>query len=147
MSMSTWMTILKTKMAEVTGITQAHDFSDLPAAIGVFPTMIILPIEGRFEYSAGGPFKGYHEVQMTLYVASQVVPEAMSRAVPFITSVRNKLAGNMSLDGTVEHCRPSKSAPFYDGPGGIRYANQQLAGIVFRIEVKEDEAGSYSVSA
>ena len=123
-----------------------HGYDTLPAAIGASPTLIILPLEGEFDYGAGGPNTGHYEIQMTLYVTTQKLPEAYAQLVPFIELVRDKLAGNMSLDNTVEHCLPSANAPFFDGPGGILYAGVQYLGIIFRIEVKERES-SFTVAA
>lgn len=141
------MPVLVGKMKEVAGIEQVHSYEDLPGAIGATPTMIIMPLEGVFDYSAGGPNTGHHEIQATLYVSSQMLPSAYGLAVPFIELVLHKIAGNMTLDNNVEHCLPSKDAPFYDGPGGILYAKNQYLGIIFRLEVKENEIGNYTVAA
>ena len=141
MALQTWFPVLVSKMEEVDGILKAHSFEDLPAAISASPTMIVLPIEGQFEYSEGGPFSGQHEVQGTLYVTSQLAAEAYKQVVPFIERVRDKLAANISLDNTVATILPSASAPFYDGPGGILYAKKQYLGIIFRWTVKENESG------
>ncbi len=147
MPIDDWMPTLKTKMGEVSGITQVHTYKELPGSLHVFPTMIVLPVSGNFEYSAGGPNVGYHEVEATLYVANQILPEAYDVAIPFIELVRNKIASEMTLDDTVEHILPSQSAPFYDGPGGITYAGSRHLGIKFTFRVKENEGGTYTVSA
>ncbi len=142
-----WMPTLKQKMEEIPELEQVHVYDDLPAAILVWPSLIILPIQGRVDYGAGGPQTAHHELQLTAYVASQIAPEGYSTAVPLIEAIRNKLAANITLDGKVAHCLPSAEAAFYDGPGGIVYAGTMHMGIIFRIRVKENESGTYTVAA
>jgi hypothetical protein len=140
------MDVLATKLGEISGITQVHKYDSLPAALGGFPLYVILPLQGSPEYSMGGPQLFFHEVQATLFLANQLLPEAHSQAIPFIELTRNKIAANMGLDGTVEYCMPSDSAPFYDGPGGVNYNQKQYLGIIFRFSVKENETAAYTVS-
>ena len=147
MALQTWFRVLVAKLEEVDGIVAAHSFEDLPAAISASPTMILLPVEGAFEYSEGGPIRGQHEVQATLYVTSQLAPEGYRQVVPFIELVRNKLAENITLDNSVVTILPSASAPYYDGPGGIIYARKQYLGIIFRFTVKENADTSVSPAA
>jgi hypothetical protein len=147
MPLDDWMPTLKSKLAEITEIREVRTYLQMPATIGVFPMLIILPVEGRYEYSLGGPQIAHHEVQLTLYTAGQLLPEAFGQAVPLIELVRNKLAANMSLGGTVVTILPSEAAPHYDGPGGVRYGDHVHVGIIFRYHVKEREAGAYPVAA
>lgn len=152
MPIDDWMPTLKNNMAAIAGITggagQVHKYDELPGSIVVFPTMIILPIGGDQEYSLGGPDIAHHVVQLTLYVANQILPEAYAVAVPFIELVRNALAADIQLGGNCEHCLPvSSPAPFYEGPGAIEYAGQTYLGIIFRVTVKENESGTFAVSA
>ena len=148
MPIDDWMPVLESNMAAVDGIKQAHIYSNLPATLSVFPSAIILPIAGDAEYSEGGPIKSYHNVQITVFVASQILPQANSIAVPFIEKVRNKLARDMTLNNTVEHCLPvGLGENFYEGPGAVTYGDKVHMGIIFRVVVKEDEAGTFTVSA
>ena len=148
MPIDDWMPTLVANMEAVVGIEQAHQYDDLPAKITVVPSMIILPAGGDQEYSLGGPNVAYHVVNMTLYVAIQVLPEAYAVAVPFIELVRNALAADMQLGANCEHCLPvTAPAPFYEGPGSIEYGDKQHLGIIFHIIVKENESGAYPVAA
>ena len=148
MPIDDWMPTLSTNMEAVVGIEQSHKYDEVPGTISVFPSMIILPMGGDQEYSKGGPNVAYHVVQMTLYVANQVLPEAYAVAVPFIKKVRNALAADMQLGGNCEHCLPvTAPAPFYEGPGSIEYGDKQHLGIIFRVIVKENESGDYPVTA
>jgi hypothetical protein len=147
MALHNFMPVLVGKMKEVAGIEQVYSYEDLPGVIGTMPAMIVMPLEGVPDYSAGGPNTFHHEIQATLYVTSQMLPSAYGLAVPFIELVLHKIAGNMTLDNNVEHCLPSQAAPFYDGPGGILYAKNMYLGIIFRFTVKENEAGDYTVAA
>jgi hypothetical protein len=132
-------------MKEVQGLTYVYGYDALPAAIGNTPTMLIIPLEGEFDYGVGGPFIAHHEIQATLYITNQIVPAAYAKAVPFIERIRDKIAGDITLDSNVVHILPSSQAPFYDGPGGITYNGKQYLGVIFRFEVKERE--SYTVAA
>ena len=148
MPIDDWMPTLVANMEAVAGIEQAHQYDDLPATIHVVPSMIILPVGGDQEYSVGGVDVAYHVVNMTLYVAIQVLPEAYAVAVPFIELVRNALAADIQLGATCEHCLPvTAPAPFYEGPGSIEYGDKQHLGIIFHIIVKENESGDYPVAA
>ena len=148
MPINDWMPTLVANMEAVAGIEQAHQYDDLPATIQVFPSMLILPIGGDQEYSVGGPNVAYHVVNMTLYVTSQVLPEAYGKAVPFIELVRNALAADIQLGGNCTHCLPvTAPAPFYEGPGSIDYGDKQHLGIIFHIIIKENESGDYPVTA
>jgi len=148
MPIDDWMPTLSANMESVAGIEQSHKYDELPGSISVFPSMIILPVGGDQEYSLGGPNVAYHVVNMTLYVANQVLPEAYAVAIPFIEKVRNKLASDMQLGGTCVHCLPvTAPAPFYEGPGAIEYGSKEHLGIIFRVIVKENESGDYLVAA
>jgi hypothetical protein len=151
MPIKDWAPTLKANMAAIAVIAekgQVHLYDELPATIMVFPTMLIIPMGGDQEYSLGGPAIAHHVVQLTLFVASQLLPEAYAVAVPFIELVRNALAEDMQLGANCEHCLPvTAPAPFYEGPGAIAYGDKEHLGIIFRITVKENESGTYPVSA
>lgn len=140
------MGTLKTKLAAVTGIKQVHKYDELPGTLSVFPSLIILPRYGDQEYSLGGPRVAHHRIELTLYLAAQVLPEAMGLAVPFIKLVRDKLATCITLDGTVTHILPPPAPDrFYDGPGMIPYGDKQHTGIKFYFDVKEKETFTVTV--
>jgi hypothetical protein len=148
MPIDDWMPVLRDNIASVDGIKQAHKYDELPGTLSVFPSAIILPIYGDAEYSVGGPIKSYHYVQITVFVANQILPQANSIAVPFIEKVRNKLAGDITLNNTVDHCLPvGLGEHFYEGPGSVTYGDKVHMGIIFRVVVKEDESGTFTVSA
>lgn len=148
----TWMPTLASKLGEITGVEQVHTYADLPAVLTVFPCLVIMPVAGpAANYSAGGLCISTHQLQATLYVSAQVLPEAYSLAVPFIGRVTRKLAANMQLDGLVAHVLPDPAGPWYQGPGGIDYGTdadgqpRRHLGLIFRLEVKESE--TFTVSA
>lgn len=145
MPIGDWMPTLKTKVEEVSGITQVHTYLDLPAAIGAWPTAIILPREGHFEYGSGGPQKAVHQLRIAVYCAGQILPQGYAVAVPLIELIRDKLAANFTLGGLVAHIQPADGAPTYDGPGAMRYANKQHLGFIMNYRVKENEGGTYTV--
>lgn len=152
MPIATWAPILKVNMEAIVGFAggagQVHLYDELPGTIMAFPTMLILPIGGDQEYSLGGPAIAHHVVQLTLYVANQISPEAMAVAVPFIELVRNALAADIQLGANCEHCLPvTAPSPFYEGPGAIEYGDKTHLGIIFRVTVKENESGTFVVAA
>lgn len=152
MSIEDWTPALTRVLGTVSGIESVHTYDDLPAVLRVFPSVIILPTRGpSANYSAGGPNISVHQVQATVYVSAQILPEAYALAVPFVGRVTRALAANLKLDGLVAHAIPDPAGPWYEGPGAIQYgvdANGtpiQHLGIIFRIEVKEIE--TFTVSA
>ena len=148
MPIDDWMTVLRDNMAAVDGMVQAHKYDELPGTLSAFPSVIILPTSGQQDYSAGGPNNAFHDVQITLYLANQISAEAHSLAIPFIEKVRNKLAGDITLNNTCVYCLPaSAGVNFYEGPGGIQYGSKIHLGIIFRVVVKENETGDYDVAA
>jgi hypothetical protein len=140
------MPTLKEKLEEIPDLNVLQ-YDELPAKLGDFPCMLLLPMYGRFEYSDGGPQNAHHEIQLNLYVTEQIIGEGFATAIPYIELVRNKLAANMNLGGKVVTILPSQDAPTYDGPGGVLYAGSQHLGIIFRYHVKENEGGTYTVAA
>lgn len=146
MAITDWMPTLKAKLAEITELVQVHTMDELPGALAVFPTAIITVTGGRFEYSGGGPCLDFHEVQITVYLASQVLPEAFGTALPIIEKVRNKLAGNIRLGSLVDHILPDE-AQTYQGPGAVRYGDADLLGIIFRYTLKENVTGDFTIAA
>ena len=139
MSIATWIGTLNTNIAAVTGMGQVHDYRDLPGSIQVFPTALIMPVSGTQTGGKSAPGIAIHEVQVTLYVAAQVMPEALTLAVPFIALVRDKIYSDVTLGGTCYHCLPRADGNFYDGPGGLVYGDKTLCGIMFHLSVKEIE--------
>jgi len=152
MAMEDWMPTLAEKLAAVSGLQYVFfpDPTDadagLPGSLMVFPCAVILPRQGSQVYSAGGPNIAIHRLRITLYVANQVLAESYAVAIPYLATIRNKLAANMTLGGLVDHVLPDTSqGQFYDGPGGIKYGDAEHLGIIFFIEVKEHE--TFTVSA
>jgi hypothetical protein len=144
MTIESWMPTLRTNLATISGIQQVHDYSNLPAALMVFPCIVIMPVRGYQESLAGGGV-ALHELQVTLYLSNQILPEAMGAAVPFIGLVRNNIYAHATLGGLAAHCLPVPDAPFYEGPGAITYGDKSLLGVAFHLQVKEIE--SLTISA
>ena len=140
MSLSTWMTTLRTNMAAVTGIQQAHDYTNLPGSLQVFPCIVILPVSGTQTGGKSAPGIALHAIQVTLYTGNQILPEALSTAVPYIELIRNKIYSDVTLSGNCSQCLPRGEGTFYEGPGAIRYADQQLCGTAFYLTIKEVES-------
>lgn len=139
MTIQAWIPTLTANMKKITGMAQAHDYSSLPGNVQVFPTALIMPESGTQEGGMSAPGIALHNVQITVYFANQVLPEALSAAVPFIALVRNAIYADVTLGGTATYCLPASNGPFYEGPGGLVYGDKILCGIVFHVVVKEVE--------
>lgn len=139
MSIATWMPTLTANMRAISGIQQAHDYSNLPGAISVFPTAIIMPVSGTQSGGSSAPGIALHQVQITVYTSNVILPEANGAAVPFIKKVRDKIYSDVKLNGNAALCLPASEGSFYEGPGAIAYGDKTLTGIVFHVTVKEVE--------
>ena len=140
MTIETWMPTLTENMGLVAGIEQAHDYSSLPGSLQVFPCIVVLPVSGTQTGGKSAPGISLHQVQITLYTGNQVLPEAMGVAVPFIELIRDAIYADVTLSGNCAHCLPRADGTFYEGPGAIRYAGQELCGIAFYVTIKEVES-------
>lgn len=153
MALEDWMPTLETKIGEITGLDggaraarqASNDDEGIPGALGEYPIAIILPTAGRLVWGgAGGLATGlaheYTEVQITIYFAAGMLPEALNTAVDFIKLVRNKLVTDHDLDNKVVSILPNPEG-WYEGPGGVEYAGKEYIGIIFRYIVKEDVSG------
>jgi hypothetical protein len=144
MAIDDWAPTLKAKIAEISGMKQVHKHDELPGTIMTYPSAIILPERGSQEISSIGT--AIHKVRVTVFFAAQLLPEAYATAVPYIALMRNKIAANIKLDGTVEHCKPpDPPADFYVGPGSKEWSGKTYLAIDFFLEIKENE--TFTISA
>lgn len=140
MALEDWLPTLTARLAELPGLDGgAVDYRDLPGSILEFPKLVILPLTGRETWGASLGSVAVHQLQATLYLAPQFLPEAFSVGIPFIARLRNQLAANLKLGGLVDSVGPSAGGDFYDGPGVVRYGDKEYLGIIFRIQVKDHD--------
>ncbi len=91
-------------------------------------------------YSAGGPGIAFHDLQMNIFTAGQFLPEALSLSIDLLIQIRNKLAANVTLDGTVNYVLPVEPpAQWYEGPGRLAFGDKVHTGLILRLTVKETE--------
>jgi len=146
MAIPTWMSTLRTNIEAVTAIKEARTPDEFPGRLSVFPTALINVVQGDWLYSLGGPIKGFYNVDVVVYLANQVLPEAYGRAYDsLIWDVRDKVASDIQLGGNADHV--AFLEPSFEGPGGIQYGNGVYLGIIFHLQVKVNEAGDYTVAA
>jgi len=134
-----WAAELTTVLEDVAGVEQVHQYDDLPSQIVASPTLIWMPIGGRQSYGLSAPAVAIHRVQITLYIKAALLPEGVGLAVPFIAKVRDALAANIQLSGTVSYILPSPEDDFYQGPAYLAYGEKVHTGINFFVNVKEVE--------
>lgn len=139
MAIEDWMGRLVETLEQVEGVAAVYGYEDLPATLSVLPCIVVLPTSGSQQYGASAPGVAVHQVQMTLYTAAQVLPEAYGTAVPFIKRVRDCLAANVGLGGLVSYVLPVETGDWYQGPGALRYGDKEHVGVIFRARVKEVE--------
>jgi hypothetical protein len=140
MAIEDWMPSLAEVMEGVDGIERVCTYEDLPGSLLELPCLVIMPKRGSQSYGASAPGVSVHDVQLTLYTASQVIPEALGTAVPFIKKVRDQLAGNVKLLGSVAYCLPPPEPDwFYEGPGAVKYGEKDHVAVIFHVRVKEVE--------
>ncbi len=156
MAIENWMPTLETKVGEITGLDggarspyqSSNDSTGLPHSLGELPVAIILPTAMQVEYSVAGPFIEVTDVQITIYVVTGILAEAMNSVIPFVQRMRDKLAANISLSSTVNHILPvAAPAKWMEGPGGVEYARKIYTGVIFHYQVKENVSGDFTVSA
>lgn len=142
MAIQDWAPQLKSVLEGITGIEQVHNYDEIPATLAVFPCALILPQRGSQVYGAGGPNVALHQVQVTIYVSGQIVPEGYAVAIPLIESVRDAIAAHVTLNSSVNYCLPPDPPQiFYEGPGAIafNYGDKTHLGVIFHLVVKETE--------
>lgn len=148
MAIKDWMPILRERIGELDGLDGGvRDYTDIPSKFMEFPVALILPRSGEIEYSVGLSVE-FTNVMIIIVTAATVLPESFSLAVPFIARIRDKIAGNLQLDNTVENIMPiARPAVWYEGPGVIEFGGMNLTGITFFYTVKEDVSGDFTVKA
>ena len=140
MSIETWGPKVTAKLKEITQIKEVRGYDDLTPTITAFPTAIWLPLSGRQSYGLGAPVVSIMRIQITLYLNVTLLPEGVKAAVPFIKLIRDKLAANMKLDGTVNYILPPTDGNYFEGPASMTYNPQDVfTGINFYYDVKEIE--------
>jgi hypothetical protein len=134
-----WKDDLTKVLRGIQGIEEVRAYDELPGAIVVSPTLIWLPMRGTQSYGKSAPGIAFHRVQLSLFVTAQLLPEGAGRVVPFIGRVRNRLALNLQLGGSVTQMIPVPDGDWYEGPATLSYGQRVFTGVNFYIEVKEVE--------
>lgn len=149
---SDWMPYLAGLISEISPLKGCYTLDDMPGVVLDCPCGILITEDGTRNRSAGGPNLAVDNVRLTIYIAPQVLPEAMKTAKEMIEAVDRKIHANMSLGGLVSHVLPRPGTPFYQGPGSVDYGigmaggPKQYTSVIFNLEVKSHDAG-FVVSA
>ncbi len=144
MAVEDWAANLTSVLEGVDGVEQVHQYDDLPSQIVASPSIIWMPTGGSQSYGLSAPAVALHQVQITLYIKAPLLPEGVGLAVPFIKKIRDVLAANIKLGGTVAYLLPPPEEPFYQGPASLTYGEKIHTGINFFMVVKEVETVSIS---
>lgn len=137
-----WLPKLAAFLAELPGLDGGvRYFANMPGALLEFPIGLLTTIDGTVSPGASVGSIDLTQLQFTIFATSQFIPETHTLLVPFITRLRNKLAGAVTLSGAVARVGPSSEAKFWTGPGRVAYAradgqDQEHGAIIFRLEVK-----------
>lgn len=137
-----WMPRLAAFLAELPGLDGGvRYFANLPGALVELPIGLLTTVDGTVGPGASVGSIDVTQLQFTIFSPSQLLPESHSFLVPYITRLRNKLAGSVTLGGAVQRVGPSSEAKFWTGPGRVPYARadgteQEFGAMIFRLEVK-----------
>ena len=158
MPIDDWMPTVKTMMLEVHAAAKAADYiqtkgkvcgyNEWPGKVAYLPTSLISVKDGDQTYGSSSPALAHHNLKIWVFFQGVTLAQSQKMAVPFIELVRNKFATNITLGGNVDHCLPPNPPEiFYSGPGMLRYGNEEYPGLIFNYDIKEDETGTFTVSA
>ena len=151
MAISDWMPTLKRKLEEIKGLEQVFTYLDMPGTLQAFPCALISLETGGTTYGASGVNLNSHTLSILVVATAQILPQAQGQIVPLIESIHNKLAENMSLNGTVTTILPPDGT-FTDAAGWyekivLPYGDKNLPGYEFRYIVKEKNQNDITPAA
>lgn len=139
-----WKSALKTRLSTLvtSGLVQAvYMWDELPGGMMQMPALVVTTKNGSQSYGLSAPGVAIIRVQITAYMAAQLLPESYAQGVAIIAGMRNCLAGGIRLGGTCNYILPPDAPEmFWEGPGTVTYGDKTLAGVVFYVDVKEVEA-------
>ena len=132
--LDSFITALTTKLEEMTGVKDAPEHP--PEKLNQFPIVVCYFVRGEFNYSAGGPCIGMHTVYADVHLARSSLPHDEQYARPFILRGLSKIADNLKMDSTCEHCLLTG----YEY-GSLGYGDQTTFGVRYILEVKIKHSG------
>lgn len=125
-----------------------YNYDEWPAAVIVQPTILIGFLGGDQTYGMSSPAIAHETAKVWIFFPKFTLAIAQASSYPLVKFIRNRLAKNITLDYTVEHCLPPDPPElFFEGPGQIQYATQDQIGIILTLDVKLNETGQFEVSA
>lgn len=129
-----FVTALTTKMGEMTGIKAAPE--NPPEGLIDFPIVVCWIESGRFTYSQAGPCIGVHRVNADVHLGRSDLPEDEKAARPYILRGLIKIAANLKMDSTCEHCLLTDYRY-----GRLGYDKSETFGVRFILDVKIKHSG------
>jgi len=133
MSIQAIITELATLEAGITGIAAAYD--ETPDSLSEFPCFINYPKSGRLHFSATNGGQSDHTIVCELRYSKLISTEAEAKMRPFVKLFRDKLAANLTLNGTVDTINDIR---YEYGRLGTMAGEEYLV-IRFEVDVKETE--------
>ncbi len=119
---------------------EVYGYKEWPAAINVFPAILIGTLGGSQDYGIAAPRLAYHNVRIWVFIASGLsLKETQAMAWPFVKRVRDEFAINMKLSGTVNHFLPPPHPAVFYEVGIVTFAGKEHAAIIFNYDLKETE--------
>lgn len=128
---------------------EIYGYDEWPPVLEMLPASLVGTAGGSQDYGLGNPAIAFHNVRIWFYFSlGTSLAEAQKMAWPFVERVRNEFANDMQLGDTADIFHPPPAPGiFYDGPGLLEYAGKQYAGIIFDYLLKDNESGTFPVSA
>lgn len=127
---------------------RAYDKNNFPESLTVFPCAISYVTGSRNQYSLGGPcidfYNGVTELHLTSTTSKALIPYVMG----FFARIRNAVAGDITLDSTVDHWLLRLDMDSIQGPAVLQYGQEEPHyGLIVNWEVKESVTGDFTVAA
>ncbi len=132
--LDTFVTALTGKLAEITGVNEAPEHP--PERLNNMPMFVAYFVGGAFEYSQGRGAIGLHAVHADLHLGRRKLSHDEKYARPFILRTLAKMAANVKMSSTCEHCILQR----YEY-GRLDYGRQKTFGVRFVLEVKIKHSG------
>lgn len=138
---------LKLNLEEIN--TQPNEIKQVyehpPEKLDDFPCAVLYFVSGGVNYGAASPAVIVHRVHVDLHVMRAMLPHDEKVVRPFILLVIKKIAANLKMEATCDHCVVLSYE--YGRIGyGSSIGRQETMGIRFILEVKIKHSG-FTISA
>lgn len=133
MSLATTITALRTAIDTISGL---RVYADPPESINEFPSAIIYSSDGTYDLGSANHSRAYHMVVVDVYLARQLLPQAIDSAKAWPTAVYDAVKTAYAA-GSIDVVATGGQAAFTYRSGPMRYNDIDHFGVRFMIRLKE----------